>query len=170
MVIYPKKDPLPPDADTKVRVDKSFRPYDLRNEKAMEELREKICNMVYKCTPIHSAFRACGYDYHTYYRWKTHYEEEKEKYEGTNNTTLLIDFFDPIYESNGNNESKLAEVLYNKAIDEEDLDAVKYALDKLHKWKETKSVEVDTAEDKTFELNIVPMEDKVKDNSETDDE
>ena len=170
MVIYPKKAPLPPDADVKVRVEKSYRPYPLRNERRMEELREKICKLVYKCTPIHSAFRACGFDYHTYYRWKTHYEEEKEKYEDTNETTLLIDFFDPIYESSGNNESKLAGVLFSKAIDEEDLDAVKYALDKLHKWKETKSVEVDTAEDKTFELNIVPMEDKIAKKEEESDE
>lgn len=170
MVNPHKKKPLPPRTDGKTLVDDCFRPRTWKNYDHMVQMQEQICKKVYKCTPLLTAFRSCGLLRDTYYKWKNHYEEEKALYEGTDKTTWMIDFFDPIIEASCNNESVLAEVVFDKAVNDGDLDAVKYALDKLHKWKETKQVEVATEEDKSISININPMEDNYKEKEETDDD
>ena len=118
-----------------------------------------ICKHVSKCIPIASAFKMQRISQETYYRWRNIYHEEVEKYEGTEYTTPLIMFFDAIYEAESNNEQVLANVLLSSAVDEGNTDSAKYLLDKRHRWKETKSVEVDTPDDKKLEINISAMKD-----------
>lgn len=168
MVNYSGKEPLPPDGT--IYKEGCYEPWRLRKDNTRKWLLEEICKMVSNATPIHTAFVACGIPLQTYHTWKRKYEEELEEIKGTNYRTMLTEFFGAIYEADGSTEARLGGVMFNKAIHEEDTDAVKYLLDKRYKWKETKQVEVDTAEDKTFELNIVPMQDKVSDNEEEDDE
>ena len=165
-MVNPKnKKPLPPDGT--IYKEDCYKPIRLRNSDFRKKLLENICRMVSNATPIHTAFVACGIPLQTYHTWKRKYEEELEEIKGTNYRTMLTEFFGAIYEADGSTEARLGDVMFRKAIDEEDVDSTKYLLDKRYKWKETKQVEVDTAEDKTFELNIVPMEDKVEN---TDDE
>lgn len=160
-------EPLPPDG-TIYKMD-CFEPYTLRDNDFRKELLEEICSMVSKATPISTAFRACGIPQPTYAMWKRKYEEELEEIKGTNYRTMMTEFFGAIHEADGGTEARLGSIMFHKAIDEEDIEATKYLLDKRYKWKETKQVEVDTAEDKTFELNIVPMEDKVEETSDEED-
>ena len=164
MVNYPPKEPLPPDGT--IYKEGCYEPHRLRDPHTRKNILEKICSMVSKATPIHTAFVAIGIPLQTYHTWKRQYEKELEEIDGTNYRTLLTEFFGAIYEADGGTEARLGGVMFHKAIDEEDIDATKYLLDKRYKWKETKQVEVDTADDTTFELNIVPMEDTV----EKDDE
>lgn len=164
MVVYPKKEPLP--SDGTVFKEDCFQPYRLKDNEYREKLLENICAMVSKATPLPTAFIANGIPRPTYQTWKRKYEEELEEIKGTNYRTMMTEFFGAIYEADGSTEARLGDVMFRKAIDEEDLDATKYLLDKRYKWKETKSVEVDTAEDKVFELNIVPMEDKIGEKEE----
>jgi hypothetical protein len=168
MVNYPKKEPLPPDGT--IYKEGCYEPHRLRDNGRRKFLLENICKMVSKATPIHTAFIANGIPLQTYHTWKRKYNEELEEIKGTNYRTMLTEFFGAIYEADGSTEARLGGVMFRKAIDEEDTDATKYLLDKRYKWKETKQVEVDTAEDKTFELNIVPMEDKLADDEEETDE
>ena len=118
-----------------------------------------ICDNVRNCTPIESAFKIERISRDTFFRWKRIYAEEVEMCEGTNYTTPLIMFFDAVYEAESSNEQQLAKVLFDTAVNDLNTDSAKYLLDKRHKWKETKAVEVDTAEDKGIEINITPMED-----------
>ena len=164
MANYSNKEPLPPDG-TIYKMD-CFEPLKLRDNEVRERLLKNICSMVSKATPIKTAFVANGIPVPTYYSWKRKYEEEVEEIQGTNYRTMLTEFFGAIYEADGGTEARLGSSMFRKAVDEEDIDAIKYLLDKRYKWKETKSVEVDTAEDKTFELNIVPMEDKMESEEE----
>ncbi len=160
MVNIHGKEPLPPDGT--IYKMGCYEPYRLRDNDYRKRLLEKICKKVSKSTPIHTAFVASGIPLQTYYTWKRKYEEELEEIKGTNYRTMMSEFFGEIYEADSSTEARLGEVLFNKAIHEEDTDSAKYLLDKRYKWKETKQVEVDTSDDTTFELNIVPMEDKVK--------
>ena len=166
MVNPMNKEPLPPDGT--IYKEDCFEPYLLRDGSYRAFLLESICKMVSCGSPIHTAFIANGIHLQTYHSWKRKYEEESEEIKGTNYRTMMTEFFGAIYEADGKTESRLGGVMFRKAIDEENIDAIKYMLDKRYKWKETKQVEVDTAEDKTFELNIVPMEDKIEE--ETEDE
>lgn len=167
MANYGNKEPLPPD-ETRLKED-CFVPYKLRDYERRLKLQENICKMVSKATPIRTAFIANGVPEGTYYTWKKNYKEQLEEIKGTNYHTVLTEFFGAIYEADGSTEAKLGGVLFRKAIDEEDIDATKYLLDKRYKWKETKQVEVDTADDKVFELNIVPMEDRIEQDNEEED-
>lgn len=165
MVNYKNKQPLPPDGT--IYMEGCYEPYRLRDGDYREQLLKNICDMVSKATPIHRAFVSCGIPLYTYHTWKRKYEEELEKINGTNYRTMLTEFFGAIYEADGSTEARLGSVMFHKAVDEEDTDAVKYLLDKRYKWKETKSVEVETAEDKSIEINITPMEDNfTKEDSE----
>ena len=129
-----------------------------------------ICKKVRKCTPILSAFKSQRISEETYYRWKRIYKEEQEKYKDTNYTTPMIMFFDAINEADSNNEEELAGVLFDTAINDLNTDSAKYLLDKRHKWKETKAVEVDTAEDKGIEINISAMKDSFNESDDEDEE
>lgn len=160
-------EPLPPDG-TIYKMD-CFEPYTLRDNDFRKQLLEEICSMVSKATPISTAFRACGIPQPTYAHWKKKYEEELEEIKGTNYRTMMTEFFGAIHEADGGTEARLGSIMFHKAVDEGDIEATKYLLDKRYKWKETKQVEVDTAEDKTFELNIVPMVDKVEESSDEED-
>ena len=166
MVTYPKKAPLPPDGT--IYKEDCFEPHLLKDPEKRKKLLENICKMVSKATPIRTAFLANGIGQPTYYSWRKRYEEELEEIKGTNYRTMMTEFFGAIYEAEGNTEARIGEVMFNKAIHEQDTDSAKYLLDKRYKWKETKQVEVDTADDTTFELNIVPMEDKVKEEPDED--
>ena len=126
-----------------------------------------ICSHVEKCTPIASAFKIQRLGLECYYRWRRICDEEREKYDGTDYTTPLIMFFDAIYEAESHNEQKLASALLDSAIYDGNMDSAKYLLDKRHKWKETKAVELDTSEDTGIEINIQPMKDTFKE--ETDE-
>lgn len=167
MVNYPKKEPLPPDGT--IYKEGCHVPYTIRDYDTRMKLQENICKMVSKATPIRTAFIANGIPEQTYFTWLRQYREELEEIKGTNYRTALTDFFGAIYEADGSTEARLGGVLFHKAIDEEDVESIKYLLDKRYKWKETKQVEVDTAEDKVFELNIVPMEDKAGQDNEEED-
>lgn len=167
MVTYPEKAPLPPDGT--IYKEDCFTPRLLKDPEERKRILESICKMVSKATPIRTAFIASGINEQTYYSWKYKYEEEVEEIKDTNYRTLLTEFFGAIYEADGSTEARLGGVMFHKAIDEEDVEATKYLLDKRYKWKETKQVEVDTADDKVFELNIVPMEDKVEQDNEEED-
>lgn len=162
-----EKEPLPPDGT--IYKMGCFEPYLLRDNDYRKELLEEICSMVSKATPITTAFRACGIHQATYQLWKRKYEAELEEIKGTNYRTMMTEFFGAIHEADGGTEARLGGIMFHKAVDEEDIEATKYLLDKRYKWKETKQVEVDTAEDKTFELNIVPMVDKVEESSDEED-
>ena len=118
-----------------------------------------ICSIVRKCLPIRSAFKTQKISEDTYFRWKRIYKKEKEMYEDTEFTTPMIMFFDAIYDAEAESETALVNVMMDSAVDEGNTDYAKYLLDKRHKWKETTSVEVDTAEDKSIAINIAPMED-----------
>lgn len=165
MVNPEKKKPLPPDGT--IYKEDCFEPTTLLDNKFRKKLLKNICSMVSKATPIRTAFIANGIPSPTYYSWRKKYREELEEIKGTNYRTMLTEFFGAIYEAEGGTEARLGSVMFRKAIDEEDIEATKYLLDKRYKWKETKQVEVDTSEDKKFELNIVPMEDQI-DKSDTD--
>lgn len=128
-----------------------------------------ICSHVSKCTPIVSAFKMQRISEETYYRWRRIYLEEVEKYEGTEYTTPLIMFFDAIYDAESNNEQTLANVLLSSAVDEGNTDSAKYLLDKRHKWKETRGVEVDTPDDKKLEINISAMKDAYDEKNKDDE-
>ena len=146
--------------------DDYFMPYRFR--KGMYHVHlAYICSRVRRCLPIESAFKMQKISRDTYFRWKRIYEEETEKYKDTEYTTPMIMFFDAIFEAESNSEEQLVNVMMKTAIEEENIDSAKYLLDKRHKWKETRSVEVDTAEDKGIEINITPMKDNYE---ETDDE
>lgn len=161
-----KKKPILPYEGMKF-ADEYLLPYELKNGNYHVRLA-KICSHVSKCTPIASAFKMEHISESSYYRWRRHYREEKEKYDGTEYTTPIIMFFDAIYEAESNNEQELANVLLSSAIDERNTDSAKYLLDKRHKWKETKGVEVETPEDKSIEINISAMKDAF--NEEEDEE
>lgn len=167
---YRQSPPLP--ADGTIYKMGCYEPYKLLDYKERSILLEKICEMVSHATPIPIAFMANGIPRTTYQTWKKKYEEELEEIKGTNYRTCLTEFFGAIYRAEGEAESRLGHIMFRKAVDEEDTDATKYLLDKRYKWKETKQVEVDTAKDTTFELNIVPMEDTAdsKDTENTDEE
>lgn len=161
-----KKTPITPYEGMKF-ADEYMMPYELKNGNYHVRLA-RICSHVSKCTPIVSAFKIEHIARSTYYSWKRNYEEEKDRYEGTEFTTPLIMFFDAIYDAEANNEQALASVLLSSAIDEGNTDSAKYLLDKRHKWKETKGVEVETPEDKSIEINISAMKDAF--NEEEDEE
>lgn len=167
MGVMGRKEPLPPDG-TVYKMD-CYEPFRLRDNDYRKKLLENICSMVSKATPIHTAFVACGIPLQTYHTWKRKYEEELEEIKGTNYRTMLTEFFGAIHEADGSTEARLGGIMFNKAIHEEDTEATKYLLDKRYKWKETKSVEVETPEDTSFELNLVPMVDKVENNDEDDE-
>lgn len=152
-----KKTPIVPYEGMKF-ADEYFMPYHFKHGMYHVHMAW-ICYHVSKCTPIPSAFKIQRISEFTFYRWRKIYNEEKEKYDGTEYTTPLIMFFDAIYDAESSNEQELANVLLTSAIDEGDTDSAKYLLDKRHKWKETKGVEVDTAEDKSIEINISAMKD-----------
>ena len=152
-----KKKPIVPYEGMKF-ADEYFMPYTLRHGMYHVHLAQ-ICRHISKCTPMLSAFQIQRISRHEYYAWKKRYVEEKEKFEGTEYTTPIIMFFDAIYEAESNNEQELANVLLSSAVDEGNTDSAKYLLDKRHKWKETKGVEVETPEDKSIEINISAMKD-----------
>ena len=129
-----------------------------------------ICDSVRKCTPIESAFKMEKISIPTYYSWRKKYEEEVELWKDTEYTTPLIMFFDAIYEAESDNEQELAKVLFDTAVQDMNTDSAKYLLDKRHKWKETKAVEVDTAEDKGIEINISAMKDSFNESDDEDEE
>lgn len=145
-----------------------FRPYLLRDLKKRRRLLDNIVKMVSKATPVHTAFIANGIPRRTYDVWRNKLEEEREKI-GEGETTEFIEFFKEIEDANSNNESVLAGVMYEKAVDEKDINAVKYLLDKRHHWKESTSVEVSAQDDAKFEFNIVPMKDNYSEDDEKDE-
>lgn len=159
-----KKKPIVPYEGMKFADEYMF-PYELKNGMYHVYLA-KIQGHVSKCTPIVSAFKIEHIARSTYYAWKKRSEEERERYEGTEYTTPLIMFFDAIYEAESNNEQELANVLLSSAVDEGNTDSAKYLLDKRHKWKETKGVEVETPEDKSIEINISAMKDAFNEEDE----
>lgn len=168
MVNKDNKEPLP--VDGTIFKEDCFQPHKLKDYDYRMRLRENICKMVSKATPIRTAFIANGIHEQTYYRWKQKYDEEIEEIKGTNYRTVLTEFFGAIYEADGSTEARLGGIMFRKAVNEEDIEATKYLLDKRYKWKETRQVEVDTADDKVFELNIVPMEDKIGKSDEDNDD
>ena len=149
--------------------DEFFMPPTLKYDGKYHIYLHNICSKVKRCLPVSSAFKMQKLSDSTYRRWKKISEEEREKFKDTEFTTPLIMFFDAIYDAESNSEDALVDVMMTTAIDDHNTDSAKYLLDKRHKWKEVKGIEVDTDDDKSLEISITPMQDNFKENEEEEE-